>query len=206
MSKPSYVIIAVIIIAIVMAIGVFFTVMYLQKRPSDNSFVVNVEGQGVLVNPAPEKQVVIVTLPEGMNEDAAAAEPLPVQAAPTDTPLSPPPPTPTPPTAVADPYIFVNHQVVGTDTLYSLAQQYHTSIPLMALYGISSTEMIVGNVLAIPVANPAYCPGYRPYVVIRGDTPYGISLNAGISLEEFGRINNMGGNYSVKETDVVCIP
>jgi LysM repeat protein len=203
MSKPSYVIVAVIIIAIVMAIGVFFTVMYLQKRPSDNSFVVNVEGQDVLVNPVPEKQVVIVTPPEGAAGVEAVTEPLPAQVVPTDTP---PPPTPVPPTAVADPYIFTSHQVTGTDTLYSLAQQYNTSIPLMARFGISSTEMIVGNVITIPEANPAYCPGYRAIVVLKGDTPYGISLNAGISLEEFGRINNMGGNYSVKETDVVCIP
>jgi LysM repeat protein len=103
-------------------------------------------------------------------------------------------------------YTFTNHQVTGTDTLYSLARQYKTSIPLMARFGISSKEIIVGNVIAIPVANPAYCPGYQTYVVIRGDTPYGISLSAGISLEEFGRINNLDANYSIKETDVVCIP
>ncbi len=212
--KP-YVLITIIILAIVMAFGVFLTVMYLQRRPPDNSYTVNIEGQDIVVNPDPDKAVIIVPQGGGNGETIIVEPPVepPVQQiVPTDTPVPPPPPTstpvPVPPTAVpqASMYTFISHTVVGNDTLYSLARQYNTSIPLMARFGISSSEMVVGNVLSIPVGNPAYCPGYRPYVVIEGDTPLGVSLNAGLTLEEFGRINNLDANYSIYETQVVCIP
>lgn len=212
--KP-YVLIVIIILAIVMAFGVFLTVMYLQRRPPDNSYVVNVEGQEIVVDPVPESQVIIVPQEGQGGGETVIVEPQPTIEQPaevvsTNTPESPPPPTetPVPPTAVPDisMYAFTSHTVVGTDTLYSLARQYNTSIPLMARFGISSTEMIVGNVLSIPVGNPAYCPGYRPYVVREGDTPFGVSASAGITLEEFGQINNLDANHSIYETQVVCIP
>ena len=205
--KP-YVLITIIILAIVMAFGVFLTMMYLQRRPPDNSQTVTVEGQEIVVNPAPDSQVIIVPQEsETIIIEPQAAPPV-EQTAPTNTPEPPPPVTVIPPTAVpaASMYNFTYHTVVGADTLYSLARQYNTSIPLMARFGISSALMIVGNVLEIPVANPAYCPGYQPYVVIEGDTPFGISAGAGISLEEFGRINNLDANYAIYETQVVCIP
>ena len=216
MQQPAvkpYVLITIIILAILMAFGVFLTMMFLQRRPPDNSYVVHVEGQEIVVNPVPESQVVIVAQ-EGQGGETIIVEPQveqPVeQVVSTNTPEPLPPPTmtPIPPTAVPEAamYIFTYHTVVGTDTLYSLARLYNTSIPLMARFGISSTEMIVSYTLEIPVANPAYCPGYQSYVVIEGDTPFGLSLSAGITLEEFGRINNLDANYSIYETQVVCIP
>jgi LysM repeat protein len=208
--KP-YVLIAIIILAILMAFGVFLTLMYLQRRPPDNSYVVNVEGQEIVVNPVPESEVIIV--PQGGETIIVEPQPTvgpPVQIVTTNTPEPLPQPTitPVPPTAVPDisMYIFTNHTVVGSDTLYSLASLYNTSIPLMARFGISSTEIVVGNVLSIPVGNPAYCPGYRPYVVLKGDTPFGLSSSAGLTLEEFGRISKLDANYSIYETQVVCIP
>lgn len=201
--KP-YVLITIIILAIVLAIGVFLTLMYLQNRPAEDSKIIIVEGQEVVIKPAADGGVFIASPTAPPPVVVTGGEPPP----PTEAP--PPPPTPTetppPPTAVPDPYLFVNHVIVSTDTLYSLAQLYNTSIPLMARFGISSTEIVVGNTIPVPVANPDYCPGYRPIVVIRGDTPLGISLSAGITLEQFGQINNMGGNYAVYETQVVCIP
>lgn len=204
--KP-YVLITIIILAILMAFGVFLTVMYLQRRPPDNSRTIIVEGQEIVINPLPESEVVIVAQ-DGQGGELVVEEQPVEQIVPTNTPELLPTVTPIPPTAVpaASMYIFSNHTVVGSDTLYSLARQYNTSIPLMARFGISSTEMIVGNTLAIPVANPAYCPGYRTYVVIEGDTPMGLSISAGITLETFGQINNLDANYSIYETQVVCLP
>lgn len=203
--KP-YVLFAIIILAIVLAIGVFLTVMYMQNRPPDSTQTITVEGQEIVINPVPESQVVIVPPPNPESVQPTGGEPPPQPTA-TEPPPPPPTETPVPPTAVAvDPYLFTQHVVASTDTLFSLSRQYNTSIPLMARFGISSSNMIVGNTLSIPVANPGYCPGYRPLVVIQGDTPSGISASAGITLEEFGRISRLDANYSIYETQVVCIP
>lgn len=203
--KPYHVI-TIIILAIVLAIGVFLTVMYLQSRPVDDAVIITVEGQDVVIEPVPDGEVFIVPPAEPPQVEATGGEP---EAQPVPTEVPPPPApteTPIPPTAVLDQYIFTNHVIASTDTLYSISRMYITSIALMARFGISSSEIIVGNTIAVPVANPAYCPGYRPIVVIEGDTPLGISLSAGITLEQFGQINNMGGNYAVYETQVVCVP
>jgi len=211
--KP-YVLITIIILAILMAFGVFLTMMYLQRRPPDNSYVVNVEGQEIVVNPVPEEGVIIVA--QGGQEEVLIVEPPVEQPAEqivltnTPEPLPSPTVTPIPPTAVPvsapDMYIFTSHTVMSNDTLYSLAHTYNTSIPLMARFDISSSNMVVGNVLSIPVGNPAYCPGYRPYVVIEGDTPFGLSSSAGITLEEFIQIGKLGPNNGVYETQIVCLP
>lgn len=205
MEVKPYVFFTIIILAIVLAIGVFLTVIYLQNRPPDNAQTITVEGQEIVVKPAPESQVVIVAQPAPESVQPTGGEP-PAQIAATEPPPPPSTETPIPPTAVPDEYIFINHTVIGTDTLFSLSRQYNTSIPLMARFGISSAVMIVGNTLSIPVANPGHCPGYRPIVVVQGDTPSGISARAGITLEEFGRINGLDANYSIYETQVVCIP
>jgi len=205
MEVKPYVFFTIIILAIVLAIGVFLTVIYLQNRPPDTMQTITVEGQEIVVKPALESQVVIMPQPAPESVQPTGGEP-PAQIAATEPPPPPPTETPIPPTAVPDEYIFINHVVIGTDTLYSLSRQYNTSIPLMARFGISSAVMIVGNTLSIPVANPGHCPGYRPIVVLQGDTPSGISARAGITLEEFGRINGLDANYSIYETQVVCIP
>ena len=209
--KP-YVLITIIILAILMAFGVFLTVMYLQRRPPDNSYTVVVEGQEIVVNPVIEEQVILVSQGGTGGETFVVEPPVeqPVeQIVLTDTPAPPPPPTetPIPPTAVpsADMYTFIYHTVTSNDTLYSLANLYATSIPLMARYGISSTEMVVGNTLSIPIANSAYCPGIQTYVAIEGDTPFGFSSSAGITLDEFWAINPLANN-AIYETQVVCLP
>jgi LysM repeat protein len=207
--KP-YVLITVIILAIVLAFGVFLTVMYLQDRPEDNSYVVNVDGQDIVVNPDPNKVVIIVSQepPPTPVIEQPVSSPTPIVV--TNTPEAPLVATPLPITLTPVPqtsmYIFINHTVTGTDTLYSIANSYNTSIPLMARFGISSVDIVVGNTISIPVANPDYCPGMKACVVIEGDTPFGLASSAGISLEEFGRINNLDANYSIYETQVVCLP
>ena len=204
--KP-YVLITIIMLAILMAFGVFLTMMYLQRRPPDNSSIVVVEGQEIVLNPVPESEVVIVQ-PEGQGgEEVIVVEPVVEQPAEQIVLTNTPEPPPVPPTAVPNisMYSFTYHIVTANDTLYSLANLYNTSIPLMARYGISSTEMVVGNTLSIPVANPAYCPGYQTCVAIEGDTPFGFSSSAGITLDEFWAINPLANN-AIYETQVVCLP
>ena len=76
----------------------------------------------------------------------------------------------------------------------------------MALYGISSENIIAGNTLSLPVANPAFCPGLIPYVVRDHETVSSIAQRYGTSPEAIASVNNLDANYSIKTTQVICIP
>jgi LysM repeat protein len=97
------------------------------------------------------------------------------------------------------------HTVQQGNTLFSLSRSYNTTIELMAARGISSASLIPGQVIQIPVANPAYCINSRPYVVQSGDTAFGLARQSGITLEQFRTINQLDANYSLSITQVVCI-
>jgi len=206
-QKPDPILILMIIlVAIILAVAVFLTVLYVQGRPPVGTSTVQVEGIEVIVQSNPDDLVVIVGSPgQGGEATAVPPESLPT---PTDTPIPPPTETPIPPTPLPQPdqVILVIHVVSSTDTLFSLSNQYNTTIPLMARYGISAADLIPGNSISLAVANPAYCPGRRPYVVAEGDTPLSISQTAGISLDEFRQINNLTENSPLRFTEVVCLP
>ncbi|MBK6326791.1 MAG: LysM peptidoglycan-binding domain-containing protein [Chloroflexi bacterium] len=203
-SPNPIIILTIIIVAIVLALGLFLALMFVQSRPPEGTSQVTVEGTDVMIDMNPNDAVMLVDSP-GQGGEATAVPPI-ILPTPTDTPLPPPTATPLPPTAVANQVIFVSHTVGGADTLFSLSNQYNTTIPLMARFGISSADLIPGNVIAIAVANPAFCPGRRPYVVGEGESAFGISQAAGITLEEFRQINNLDANYTIHFTDVVCLP
>jgi LysM repeat protein len=211
-ETPNLLIIfAIIIVAIVLAFGLFLTLLFIQGRPPVITYTIPVEGQDVTISMNPDKEVVIVGN-AGLGGETAVIQPTapPPQPLPTDTPPPPLPPPPTntpiPPTPTIDQHTFISHVVTGGDTLFSIANQYNTTIPLMARFGVSSANLIPGNVISVAVANPAYCPGRRTYVVREGDSALSISSNAGISVEEFRQINNLDANFSLKFTNVVCLP
>ena len=85
-------------------------------------------------------------------------------------------------------------------------QRFNTSIPLMARYGIDSTDIVPGNVIQIPVANPAYCPGSEPYVVLRGDTLSSIARKCGTTVDVLKQLNGFGDVFRLDETSVICVP
>jgi LysM repeat protein len=117
-------------------------------------------------------------------------------------------PTPLPATPIPLPseVIFVGYVVQPGDTLYGITKKQNTSIDLMALYGISAENIIVGNTLSLPVANPAYCPGLLPYVVRDHETVSNIARRFGTTPDAIGAVNNLGSNYLIKTTQVICIP
>ena len=119
---------------------------------------------------------------------------------PTST-LPPPPPTAAPP-----PVIFVNYVVAPGDSLYRITQKQNTSIDLMASYNIASTDMIAGNSLLLPVANPAFCPGSRPHVVRDQQTVSDIARAYNTTPQAIGAASGLDANYSVKTTQVICVP
>jgi LysM repeat protein len=190
------------------------------NSPTDSAdaipIVITVAGTPVALYPDPNKTILLVSEagtpvapesgnPEQATADAVATEVIlvtvtPVQPLPSPTPL-PPPPTPVPPSV-----IFTSYVVQPGDSLYRITQVQNTSIDLMALHGISSSAMVAGNVLNLPIANPAYCPGMIPHVVRDQQTVYSIGQEYGSSPDAIAAVNGLDANYSVKTTQVLCIP
>jgi LysM repeat protein len=127
---------------------------------------------------------------------------------PTPIPITPIPPTPLPPTAVPRPpqVLFENYQVVQGDTLFGITTKRNTTIALMARYGIDATDLVPGNVIPLPVANPAYCPGNFPYVVQEDDTLSSIAVKCQTTVQTLKQINGFGDNFRLDVTSVICVP
>lgn len=179
--------------------------------------VITVAGTPVALYPDSNKTVLLVSevgtavAPESSDPaqataDAAATAVIGATAttiiAPTITPSPiPPPPTPVPPQVIFTPYV-----VQPGDSLYGITQKQNTSIDLMALYGIASIDIVAGNTLNLPIANPAYCPGMRPHVVRDQQTVFSIGQIYGSSPQAIAAVNNLDANYNIKTTQVLCIP
>jgi len=172
--------------------------------------VITVAGTPVALYPDPNKTILLVSeagtpvAPESGNPEQATAVILvtvtPAQPLPSPTPL-PPPPTPVPPSV-----IFTSYVVQPGDSLYRITQVQNTSIDLMALHGISSSAMVAGNVLNLPIANPTFCPGMIPHVVRDQQTVYSIAREYGSSPDAIAAVNGLDANYTVKTTQVICVP
>ncbi len=208
--------------AILCAIATFVAIAVVIERSNmtqtpavDGPVVVNVAGKAIVLYPDPDKTILLAsevgsgvapeteatpqpTMEVVATADILATEMAMVQLSPT--PL-PPPPTPVPPDV-----IFVTYVVEAGDSLYRITQKQNTSIDLMALHSIDSTDIWAGNVLSLPIANPAYCPGMRAHVVRDQQTVYSIARTYGSTTEAIAAVNNLDANYTVKTTQVICIP
>lgn len=190
------------------------------NSPTENTdmipIVITVAGTSVALYPDPNKSILLVSeagtpvAPESGNPEqatAAAAATAIIQV--TETPAQPlasPTPLPPPPTPVPPSVIFTSYVVQPGDSLYQITLVQNTSIDLMALYGISSTAIVAGNVLNLPIANPAFCPGMIPHVVRDQQTVYSIAREYGSSPDAIAAANGLDANYTVKTTQVICIP
>ncbi len=124
----------------------------------------------------------------------------PVTIAPTATPL---PVVPAP----VDPIIFVPYTVQPGDTLYTVSVAQNSSIVLMATYGIDADDLTPGAVINnLPVANPAYCPGYNVYVVREGDTAFSIGRRFNTTHEFLRDLNKLPADYRINVGQVLCVP
>jgi hypothetical protein len=102
--------------------------------------------------------------------------------------------------------IFQSYTVGDNDSLYNITRQMATSITLMAIYGISQDDLITGQVMQVPVGNPAYCPGYFPYAVGEGETVFGIAQKRSTTADNIKAINRLGDDYKILAGDVICVP
>ena len=224
MSKDLRVYFLIGAILVVLTVTAVLTFQYLKDRAPypDGTYVLNVDGDDILVVSDPNTQLHFVSegepqtleqqaavenagTGEGAETQAAAEEVVPAGATPvTPTPVI----TSTPVPAIGDGF-FVSYIVVAGDTLYSIANSkgFNTTIPLMARFGIDSTQVYAGNVLQVPVANPAACPGNYAYVVRAGDTLSSIAIKCGTTVDNLKAINGISGDtYRLDETSVLCVP
>lgn len=195
------------------AIATFIAIALVMERSSTPAasstaapIMVIVAGTPVALYPDPNKIVVLASeLGDGSGPEsvttATVLPGVPPDAQPTLTA------TPLPPTATPWPaeVIFVGYLVQPGDSLFRITQKQNTSIDLMALYGISSENIIVGNTLSLPVANPAFCPGLIAYVVRQYETVSSIARRFGTTPQAIASVNNLDANYSIKVTQVICI-
>ncbi len=219
-----------IIMAIVLGIGGYLILAFMQNRPDapEGAVPQTVNDVEVLLNFNPENAVRIVG-PAGAPIGAGGNQPQtqlptdntttqvqptaqPTQEQPDNTTQQAPLPTETPipptpvPTPVPEKVILIQYQVQANDSLYSIAQRVDTSIALMASRGISADSLIPGNTIELPVGNPAYCPGRQPYAVGEGDTAFSIARRFGITAADLQAINGLDANFTVRVADIICVP
>jgi len=215
---------AVILIAIVLAIGLFLALPYLRNRPDfpPGTFPIVVEGNPILVEMDPAKEVIIVGLPVGTQPTL----PPPTAAPPTATlppdigtgqqqppavhtlvPTILPTVPPTAPTPAVASVILIDYKVQPGDTLYRIGLRQDTSIPLMARYGISANSLVPGTIIRLPIGNPAYCQGgYAPYAVTDKETVAGIARHFGTTVESLRQVNRLDANATIYTGSVICVP
>ena len=148
----------------------------------------------------------VATLPPAQ---PTATAPAPDQAQPTiplatNTPVPPAPQT-AGRVAGVEPIIYIQYPVQAEDTLYRITEKQKTSIELMAVAGIDAADLVVGETLRLPVANPNYCAGSRPYVVRPGDTVFSIANRFNTTTERLAQLNNLGADFRIDIANVLCI-
>lgn len=223
-SRRTLLALAGIVILCAVAIFIAITILIIRINSPLNdapvSVPITVGGQKVMIYPNPTMSVRIVngqSSSDSPGDDALAQSGVggqvpgsaETQAPSADTPaqqadsLPPPPPTatPTPPEI-----ILISYLVAPGDTLYRLTQEHNTSIELMASYNIAAADLTAGATVLLPVANPNFCPGARPHVVRDQQTVSQIARLYGTTPQAIGGTNGLDANYSVKTSQVVCVP
>lgn len=216
-------IVFVIIMAIVVALGLFLAIPYLQGRPAfpPGTYELIANGQTILVEMDPEQEVFLIplgggTAPEGSGGQGVAQVTSTPVIIPSATPNILPSATPNilpsavPPTAVPhalDCITFIDYTVQATDTLFNLTMRYVTSIDLMARFGISAATLVPGKVIRLPIGDPTCCPGgWKPYAVTERESAFSIANQFNTTIQELQRVNGLDANFSVYAASVICVP
>ncbi len=210
-KKPApLIMITVAGMAAIFAISLYLGVVYLRSRlnaepippTGPTTGIANIEGKTVQYMIYPDEMVIL--LPINHNSALGTGKGGPTPIPPPTIPVTAVPPTPT-----VEKIIFTSYTVQNGDTLYSVAAHFGwtSTISLMAKYNIAADNIVPGNILTpFPVANPAYCPGSRPYVVEESESAYTISQTVGTTIDVLKEMNGLDDNYTVYVTDVLCVP
>ncbi len=209
-QKAQYsMVMLIVFLAVILGVFAFAIYLFIQGRPLPEETAVLVGDQTISLSIDPNARAEIVG---DVATPPPVVEEVPVEAAPETVTLEEATAVPAAPETAqegqggtpSEMYIYTQHVVQGTDTLFSLANQYGTTIPLMARFG--TAVLLPGASVTITQANPAYCPTSGWYIAREGDTPGGIAAAYNTTLENLDQLNRWGGVYAVYETDVVCVP
>ncbi|MFW5941368.1 MAG: LysM peptidoglycan-binding domain-containing protein [Chloroflexota bacterium] len=225
-----------IVIAVILAIAGFLLVSFLTRGPGEpaeapaeqppatdgetlpengepDGLAVQVDNTTVYLNPATDRTVVLQSEQQVQQPTPQPLEPTLQPTAEIITPTEPaateaPAPTAAAPVATGGESVtFIDYVVQQGDTLYRITEKQTTSIELMAVHGISSEDVVPGNTLRLPVANPSYCPaGSQSYVVRPGDNVFRIARQFGATTQEIASANNLGADFRINIAQVLCIP
>lgn len=218
-GAQSSIVLLMMVMAIILAVGFLLIISILYHRSGDTTDlppaslpnnVVQVEGQWITLQVPIDQQPMIVVAPPVDIVVEAAPEPQIVPTEPVVQPTAVPQTSPDVPIGLggqpANHVMFISYIVQPGDTLYSIQRNHITSIALMAKHGIDADDIVVGNVLSLPVGNPAACTPWRPYVLLQGDTAFGLSRAYGTTLADLQARNGLDANYTIYETQVICVP
>ncbi len=136
--------------------------------------------------------------------------------APADQTATPTVPAPVDTTTIVVPSAVVGsgEQIITTpytvqagDNLYQISRRQDTSMALMAAYGIDANDMVVGQVINLPVVNPAYCASFRGFhLVLEGDTVFRIAQKHASTVDDLIRVNGLGPDALIRTNTVLCLP
>lgn len=85
--------------------------------------------------------------------------------------------------------------VKSGDTLYKIANQYNTTVDnLMNINNLSTNLLSIGQKLLIPKGQQNTSENYFEYVVVAGDTLYGIANKYNTTVNQIKNINNLNNN------------
>lgn len=216
-------IVFVIILAIVLAMGLFLAIPLLQGRPEfpPGAYTTVAEGNTILVEMDPSQEVYLIPLGGGLSPEGSGGQGVALVTAtpiilPSATPNFLPSPTPNilpsaPPMTPVPPanrcIMFIDYVVQPGDTLFSISNRHVTSIEMMARFGISSVTLVPGTVIRLPVGDPNCCPaGWEPYAVREGESAFSIAQKCGTTIQELQRVNGLDANYSIYAASVICVP
>ncbi len=233
-TQPS-IIMLVIIVTTILAVASSLVLAFIQSRsetpqevdpnaqPQDGTQMVTVEGVPIVVNNNPNDLLFLMPdIPEAAPETVQPTQPA-EEIQPTQTqqevpqPTQPPAeeqapqpqPTPVPGGSVnagVAPVIFRDYTVQANDSLYNITRQLDTSITLMAVNSIDQSDLVEGSVIRVPVGNPDYCPGLRPYSIGEGDTVFAIATRRNTTIEILRAINNLNPEFNIKAGEILCVP
>ncbi|WP_374686865.1 LysM peptidoglycan-binding domain-containing protein [Promineifilum sp.] len=217
--------IIILVVASLLAVGIFLAIPYLRGRPEfpRGTFPVYIEGNQVIVTMDPDQEVFLIPIGgvgeiPGIGGQAGVSTATPsiisTLTVPTVTPQILPsaaPATAVPPIAIlptrASCITFTNYTVAAGDTLFSISRKYVTTIALMARHGISSTSLVPGAVLRVPIGDPACCPaGWKPYAVNEGETWFSIAQACGTTVEALQQGNGVGAGGTLYMASIICVP
>lgn len=178
------------------------TTVYVNQNPASAVVLQEQQPEAPVIpdqEPATEVQPIVPTATTGPVVEVQPTQPPPPPVAPQVT-------TGQGVVAGVEPIIFIDYIVAADDTLYRITEKQTTSIELMAVHGIDAHDLSPGAKLRLPVANPAYCSGSRPYVIRPGDTASSIARLLGTTAQRLQELNNLNAEYRIDIANVLCVP